>query len=164
MSILVLNAGSSTLKFSLFDKAILHATHQHRDVRPLTATIGVQLIQHQEIQAGCIGDDGTIELILGLSPLSQFDAAAPPMFAAFTETADTTPYTLEPARIDLTMRNSSLAYGAERSKAMDFSEYDRVDDFALNEILWHAVKGKNAPAPPAVRRAIASRVAVLPRP
>jgi YVTN family beta-propeller protein len=106
----------------------------------------------------------TIELILGLSPLSQFDAAATPMFGSFTETADTTEYTHEPARIDLTARNSTLAYGAERSRAMDFSEYDRIDDFALNEILWHAVKGKDAPVPPAVRRAIAARVAVLPRP
>jgi hypothetical protein len=42
---------------------------------------------------------------------------------------------------------------------MDFSEYDKIDDFELNEILWYAVKGKNAPQPPAVRRAIAQRVA-----
>jgi hypothetical protein len=40
---------------------------------------------------------------------------------------------------------------------MDFSEYDKIDDFALNEILWRAVKGKDAPLPPAVRRAIAFR-------
>jgi hypothetical protein len=40
---------------------------------------------------------------------------------------------------------------------MDFTEYDRVDDFELNEILWHAVMGKDAPLPPAVRRAIAFR-------
>jgi hypothetical protein len=38
---------------------------------------------------------------------------------------------------------------------MDFSEYDRVNDFELNEILWRAIKGTNAPLPPAVRRAIA---------
>jgi YVTN family beta-propeller protein len=101
----------------------------------------------------------TMELILGLSPLSQYDAAATPMFASFTDTADTTPYSPEPARIDLSARNTALAYGAERSKAMDFSEYDRIDDFALNEILWHAVKGKDAPLPPAVRRAIAQRIA-----
>jgi YVTN family beta-propeller protein len=106
----------------------------------------------------------TMELILGLSPLSQFDAAATPMFASFTDSPDTTLYMNEPARIDLTARNSSLAYGAERSKAMDFSDYDRIDDFALNEILWHAVKGKDAPVPPAVRRAIASRVAARPGP
>ena len=40
---------------------------------------------------------------------------------------------------------------------MDFSEYDRIDDFELNEILWRAIKGKDAPLPPAVRRAIAFR-------
>ena len=42
---------------------------------------------------------------------------------------------------------------------MDFSEYDRIDDFELNEILWRAIKGKDAPVPPAVRRAIAFRPA-----
>ncbi len=99
----------------------------------------------------------TMELILGLPPLSQFDAAAQPMFASFTDQADTTPYTLEPARIDLGAVNTALAYGAERSSKMDFREYDRVDDFELNEILWYAVKGTETPLPPAVRRAIAFR-------
>jgi YVTN family beta-propeller protein len=100
----------------------------------------------------------TMELILGLEPLSQFDAAANPMFACFTDKADLTPYTAESARIDLNDKNGPLAYGAERSMKMDFSEYDKIDDFELNEILWRAVKGKDAPLPPAVRRAIAYRV------
>ncbi len=99
----------------------------------------------------------TIELILGLSPLSQFDAAAKPMFASFSDKADTSPYTALPAEIDLNAKNTALSYGAERSMKMDFSEYDRIDDFELNEILWRAVKGKDAPLPPAVRRAIAFR-------
>ncbi|MEX0676505.1 MAG: bifunctional YncE family protein/alkaline phosphatase family protein [Pirellulales bacterium] len=100
----------------------------------------------------------TMELILGLAPLSQFDAAANPMFACFTDKADLAPYKAEPARIDLNAKNGELAYGAERSMKMDFSEYDRIDDFELNEILWRAIKGKDAPLPPAVRRAIAYRV------
>jgi YVTN family beta-propeller protein len=99
----------------------------------------------------------TIELILGLPPLSQYDAAARPMFASFTDTADLTPYTNRPPQIDLEAMNTTLAYGAERSSRMDFSEYDKIDDFALNEILWRAVKGADAPLPPAVRRAIAFR-------
>jgi YVTN family beta-propeller protein len=99
----------------------------------------------------------TMELILGLEPLSQYDAAARPMFNSFTAKADTTAYKHEPARIDLNAKNEKLAYGAERSGKMDFSEYDRIDDFELNEILWHAVMGKDAPEPPAVRRAIAFR-------
>ena len=48
----------------------------------------------------------TIELILGLSPLSQFDAAARPMFASFTDKPNLAPYTLEPARIDLNAVNT----------------------------------------------------------
>jgi hypothetical protein len=99
----------------------------------------------------------TIELILGLDPLSQYDAAATAMYNSFTDTADLTPYTHEPARIDLDSKNTRLAYGAERSGKMDFSEYDRIDDFELNEILWRAVMGEDAPLPPAVRRAIAYR-------
>jgi hypothetical protein len=99
----------------------------------------------------------TMELILGLPPLSQYDAAANPMFASFSDKPDLTPYQSVPARIDLNAKNGPLAYGAERSMKMDFSEYDKIDDFELNEILWRAVKGKDAPLPPAVRRAIAYR-------
>jgi YVTN family beta-propeller protein len=99
----------------------------------------------------------TMELILGLAPLSQFDAAAWPMFASFTEKPNLSPYTPEPPRIDLNQVNESTAYGAERSMKMDFDEYDKIDDFELNEILWRSIKGKDAPLPPAVRRAIAYR-------
>jgi hypothetical protein len=106
----------------------------------------------------------TMELILGIPPLSQFDAAANPMFGSFTQSPDLTPYTHEPARIDLNAVNSALAYGADRSSRMDFSEFDKIDDFELNEILWRAVKGVDAPLPPAVRRAIAYRGVELPTP
>jgi hypothetical protein len=99
----------------------------------------------------------TIELILGLPPLSQYDAAARPMFRSFTDKADLAPYTHVAARIDLNAVNPKTAYGAARSAKMDFSDYDRVDDFELNEILWRSIKGPDAPLPPAVRRAIADR-------
>ena len=79
------------------------------------------------------------------------------MFASFTDKADLATYTHEPARIDLNAINTLTAYGAERSLKMDFDEYDKIDDFELNEILWRAIKGKDAPLPPAVRRAIAYR-------
>jgi YVTN family beta-propeller protein len=104
----------------------------------------------------------TMELILGLPPLSQFDAAATPMFDSFTDKLDPAPYVHEAARINLEAVNTKLAYGAERSGKMDFTEYDRIDDFELNEILWRAIKGADAPLPPAVRRAIAYRGIELP--
>src|SRR5262249_53201830 len=71
----------------------------------------------------------TMELILGLSPLSQYDAAARPMFNSFTDKADLTPYTHVAAQIDLNATNPKNAYGAARSAKMDFSDYDLVDDF-----------------------------------
>ena len=49
----------------------------------------------------------TMELILGLPPLSQFDAAARPMFDSFTDRADFTTYTVEPARIDVNELNQT---------------------------------------------------------
>ena len=99
----------------------------------------------------------TMELILGLPPLSQYDAAARPMFDSFTDRADLTAYTHVPAGVDLNAVNGKAAYGAARSAKMDFTEYDEVDDFELNEILWGAVMGPDAPQPPAVRRAIPFR-------
>jgi len=108
-------------------------------------------------QYGTVSMLRTMELILGLPPLSQFDAAATPMFESFGDKPDLTPYEHLPARIDVEAKNTRLAYGAERSSKMDFSEYDKIDDFELNEILWRAIKGIDAPLPPAVRRAIAYR-------
>jgi YVTN family beta-propeller protein len=99
----------------------------------------------------------TMELILGLPPLSQFDASANPMFNSFTDTPNLTPFQHLPAKINLNARNERTAYGAERSQKMDFTEYDKIDDFELNEILWRSIKGVDAPIPPSVRRAIAYR-------
>jgi YVTN family beta-propeller protein len=101
----------------------------------------------------------TMELILGLSPLSQYDAAARPMYNSFTDKADPTPYKHVGAKIALDEKNVKTAYGAERSNKMDFSDYDLVDDFELNEILWRSVKGVDAPLPAVVRQAIANRPA-----
>src|SRR5271169_217335 len=47
----------------------------------------------------------TMELILGLPPLSQYDAAARPMFHSFTNEAILAPYVHEEARIDLNVVN-----------------------------------------------------------
>jgi YVTN family beta-propeller protein len=105
----------------------------------------------------------TMELVLGMPPLSQYDAAARPMFNSFTDSPDLAPYTHEPARIDLAATNPKNAYGAERSAKMDFSDYDLVDDFELNEILWRSIKGVDGPLPPAVRRAIANRPLLVER-
>ena len=95
----------------------------------------------------------TIELILGLKPMSQFDAAAMPMWASFADHADLTPYVAKPARADLDEKNTKVAWGARESHRMDFTAPDRADDIRLNEIVWRSVRGANSPMPAPVRAA-----------
>jgi DNA-binding beta-propeller fold protein YncE len=96
----------------------------------------------------------TIELLLGLPPLTQHDAAATAMYNSFAARPDLSGYTALPARIDLTSINTPASYGAAISARMDFSDYDRIDEQALNQILWHSIKGADVPMPAPVRRAL----------
>ena len=89
----------------------------------------------------------TMELCLGLPPLSQHDAAATPMFNAFTPNADTTSYTVEEPRIDVNARNKPGSYGQRLMERFNLKREDAVPDRVFNEILWRAVKGTPMPAP-----------------
>jgi hypothetical protein len=89
----------------------------------------------------------TIELIVGLRPLTHFDAAATPMFARFSRQPNAKPYSAIPPRISLTDRNPEGAAGGKESAKMDFSEEDRIDDDELNDVLWRAIKGTHPPPP-----------------
>ena len=95
----------------------------------------------------------TMELILGLHPLTTYDAGARPMFSLFSDVAAAGPYVAEQARIPLTTRNPSNTASAARSARMRFVEADEIDDDELNEILWAAIKGPKVqmPAPVASR-------------
>jgi hypothetical protein len=93
----------------------------------------------------------TIELILGLKPMSQFDAAAAPMFNSFQPKPDLTPYTCVPANVDIEEKNLADAWG-NRIK-MNFAKEDAVDDLLLNEVIWRSVRGRNNPMPSPVRAA-----------
>jgi DNA-binding beta-propeller fold protein YncE len=93
----------------------------------------------------------TIELILGLQPMSQFDAAARPMFNSFQPTPDLTPYTALPANVDLEALNGEHAWGGKLD--MNFAKEDAADDLLLNEVIWRSVRGENSPMPAPVRAA-----------
>lgn len=93
----------------------------------------------------------TMELILGLPPMSQYDAAATPMYAAFQVTPVVTPFTALPARIALDERNGGGAWGAQASLGMNFAEADMTPEYELNEIVWKSVRGASSPMPPPVR-------------
>lgn len=94
----------------------------------------------------------SIELLLGLPPMSQFDAAAMPMYASFGTTQDLTPFHVMPPQIDVNAKNTKDTYGAEASSRMDFSDVDRAPMHALNEIIWKSIKGADSPMPAPVHR------------
>jgi hypothetical protein len=97
----------------------------------------------------------TIEQILGLPPMNQFDATATPMFDCFTETPDFTPFTAVPNNIPLDEMNPDpkkvadalLRKNAIVSSRLNFRKIDAAPEDVLNRILWHAMKGSTTPYP-----------------
>ncbi|MBO0935509.1 bifunctional YncE family protein/alkaline phosphatase family protein [Fibrella sp. HMF5335] len=91
----------------------------------------------------------TMELILGLPPMSQYDAGATPLFRSFTSTPDASPYRSVPSNINLDALNTAHTPSAKKSESLDFSDADRIDDNLFNEILWKGLRGEAAlvPAP-----------------
>lgn len=89
----------------------------------------------------------TMELILGLPPMSQYDAAAMPLFECFTSKPDFTPYnTIQPA-INLDNRNVAVNESSRRSELFNFAKEDAAPDLDLNEVVWKSVKGENSIMP-----------------
>ena len=89
----------------------------------------------------------SMELLLGLPPMTQFDAAAMPMYACFGTERDLTPFKHSAPLVDVNARNGRNAPGAKVSQAMDFSDYDRAPMFALNEVIWKSIHGAEAEMP-----------------
>ena len=95
----------------------------------------------------------TMELILGLPPMSQYDAAATPMYHAFSTKATLTPFVHRDARISLAEVNTASTYGAAASARMNFDVEDRIPEDELNDILWRSIKGPLSIMPPPVHAA-----------
>ena len=97
----------------------------------------------------------TIEQILGLPPMNQFDATATPMFDCFTNAPDFTPFICLPTNIALNEMNPEpkkisdplLRRNAYASARLNFRKADACPEDVLNRILWHAMKGSAAPYP-----------------
>ena len=88
----------------------------------------------------------TIELILGMPPMTQYDAAAKSLWQSFTLNADFSSYEHLPANINLNDKNGENKMAA-LSEKFDWSKEDKVPDLVFNEILWQGIKGISAPAP-----------------
>ncbi len=100
----------------------------------------------------------TLELILGLPPMSQHDAAATPMWRCFTEKADLTPYKALTPAISLDDRNASVNALSRRFESFDLTQEDRAPDREFNELLWKALKGEDSDMPAPRRGAFLTNI------
>jgi YVTN family beta-propeller protein len=96
----------------------------------------------------------TIELVLGLPPMNQFDLSATAMRSCFQAEPDLTPYTSVPNKVLLDEMNPPLGklrgkalYWAKKSLKQDFGREDEADEDTLNRIIWHATRGYDTPYP-----------------
>jgi YVTN family beta-propeller protein len=91
----------------------------------------------------------TMELILGLPPMSQYDAAAIPLFDCFSNTPDLSPFVAKAPLIDLQKRNIAVNESSKRSQFFNLAKEDAVPERDLNEVIWKYMKGEDAvmPAP-----------------
>jgi YVTN family beta-propeller protein len=89
----------------------------------------------------------TIEHVLGLDALSQFDHYGRPLREVWTKEPDLRPYTALVPSVPLDARNPAGGRGARESARLDFDFEDVADERAFNAILWRAIKGENVPYP-----------------
>ncbi len=95
----------------------------------------------------------TIELILGLPPMSQHDASATPMTAAFADAPDLAPFAHLETKIPFYEMNPDGAPMQALAGTWDFTKEDAAPDLALNEAVWKSVRGADSEMPAPVNAA-----------
>ena len=89
----------------------------------------------------------TIEELLGLDALSQFDHFGRPLRDIWRDTPDLRPYDVLTPAIPLTEKNPARGAGAAASARLELAVEDRAEEDAFNRILWLAAKGPTVPYP-----------------
>ena len=95
----------------------------------------------------------TMELILGLPPMSQYDASATPLWNCFNNVPDHPVFNVKACKYNLDEKNLTESIWQKKSEKFDFTKEDRINDSEFNEVIWKAVKGLDSPCPPSVRAA-----------
>jgi YVTN family beta-propeller protein len=141
---------SKSAIFILEDDA--QAGHDHVDAHRSPALVISPYSRRSAVDSRFFNTDSmlrTMELLLGLPPMCQYDAVAPVMDCFTPKPDNAEPYTaILPGRQIVAEVNGKTAYKADVSARLNFAEADAVPDALLNNILWHAIKGLDAPEPP----------------
>ena len=88
-----------------------------------------------------------MEMILGLPPLTQYDAAATPMWASFQATPDLRPYKALTPAVMLDEINVARTSESRESEQLNFEREDRANEDHFNRILWRTIKGPSVTYP-----------------
>ncbi len=102
----------------------------------------------------------TIELILGIPPMSQYDAGSPSMWRCFQSTPDLTTYNAKPLQVDLDEKNTGENAWQRKSEKFNFSKEDAVPDDEFSEVIWKAVKGIDSKMPAPKRAAFVKQTVI----
>ena len=95
----------------------------------------------------------TMELILGLPPMTQYDAPAVSLWRCMNNTPDHPAFSVKPCLVDLNSKNIAENKWQKKSEKFNFSKEDMANDAEFNEILWKAVKGLDSQCPAPVHAA-----------
>jgi len=95
----------------------------------------------------------TIELILGLPPMSQYDAAATPLWRCFAQSPNMVGFTQKALQYDINEKNTAHTAMQRKSERLNFKKEDSNNDHEFTEILWKGLKGENAVVPTPKRAA-----------
>lgn len=89
----------------------------------------------------------TIEMILGIPPMSQYDAAAQTMWRCFSDNADMSTFAKRIPEVNLKELNTAMNKWQLQSEKFDLTKEDAVPDLEFNRVLWYGLKGDNVPFP-----------------
>jgi hypothetical protein len=89
----------------------------------------------------------TIEEILGLSSLSQFDHYGRPLRDIWASTPDLRPYRVLTPAVSLDEKNPANTPEARESELLDLDDADVADEDRFNRVLWRTIKGPDVPFP-----------------
>jgi YVTN family beta-propeller protein len=85
----------------------------------------------------------TIEEILGLESMSQYDYFGRPLRDIWADAPDLRPYAALPAGWSLDEMNQRGTWEAQQSAKLDLGIEDAADEALSNQILWWMLKGRN---------------------
>lgn len=128
----------------------------HIDAHRTTAYVAGGLVKRNFIDHTMYSTSSilkTIELILGIPPMSQYDAAATPLWRCFQSTPNNFVFNVKPAKYDINEKNTVKSAWQQKSETFNFAKEDAIPDRVFTEVIWKAVKGLDAVVPAPKRAA-----------